>query len=303
MKTKAVYVLTSSSKDYYYEQLLMSVYSLKLYNPDMQTVLVTDTTTNETLAPGRNRIKGYFDDIIVVDIPKYFSKKQCSRYLKTSLRPLIDGDFLYIDVDTVICDSLIEIDELNVEVGAVPDLHKISQYYNSGVMYSKDTLTARKLYKLWHEMWLEDVRNGINTDQHSLDLANKRLGNVIARMLDIYNCMIKYGGSRFWNEAKIVHYFATCKELPKFKIEHERSLLMLKESDEINKDIDFLIRNAVKYLGYELFLYNIEEIDYSVLLHRLYPSRFKFLNRLAHVLLFISERSKWLKCKLAKKLK
>lgn len=303
MKTKAVYVLTSSPKDYYYEQLLMSVYSLKLYNPDMQTVLVTDTTTNETFVPGRNRIKDYFDDIIVVNIPKRFNPMQCSRYMKTSLRQLVEGDILFIDVDTMICDSLSEIDEFDVEIGAVPDNHhENSQYYNSGVMFSKDTSMVRELYELWHKQWLEDVRNGISTDQHSFDLANKRLGNVIVRIPDVYNCMAKTSeGSKFWKKVKIAHYFATCNGLPKFKIEHERSLLMLKKSDEINENIDFLIRNAVKYIGYESFLYNVDDVDYSTLLHRLYPSKYEILNQLAHVLLFVGERSKWLKCKLEKK--
>jgi hypothetical protein len=304
MRTKAVYVLTSSPKDYYYEQLLMSVYSLKFYNPDMRTVLVTDTTTNETLVPGRNKVKEYFDDVIVVNIPKRFNPMQCSRYMKTSLRQLVEGDILFIDVDTMICDSLSEIDEFDVEIGAVPDNHhENSKCYNSGVMFSKDTSMVRELYELWHKQWLEDVCNGISTDQHSLGLANKRLGYVIEKIPDVYNCMIKSGGSIFWREMKIVHYFATCKRLPIFKIEHERSLLMLKKTDEINENIDFIIRNAVKYIGYESFLYNVDAVDYSTLLHRLYPSKYEILNQLAHVLLFVGERSKWLKCKLAKKRK
>jgi hypothetical protein len=237
-----------------------------------------------------------------VDIPKQFGKKQCSRYLKTSLRPLVDGDFLYIDVDTIICDSLRELDGLDVEIGAVPDLHKNSQYYNGGVMYSKDTLTAHKLYELWHELWLEDVRNGINTDQHSLDLANKRL-NAIMTIPGIWNYLIRAGLIDYLNRAKIIHYFAECKYLPMSKIEQEYSLLTLKENDGISKDIDSFIKSAKINFAYELFKLDVGVIDYSILLRRLYPHMFKLSNQFAHVLLLICERSIWLKCKLAKKRK
>jgi hypothetical protein len=305
MKTKAVYVLTSSPNDYYYEQLLMSVYSLKLYNPDMQTVLVTDTTTNETLAPGRNRIKGYFDDIIVVDIPKRFGKEQCSRYLKTSLRPLVDGDFIYIDVDTIICDSLSELDELDVEIGAVPDLHKNTQYFNSGVMYSKDTLTAHKLYELWHELWLEDVQNGNSKDQHSLNLANRKLKFIVMTISDIWNCQIR-NFPICWNRANIVHYFAYgCKSAPKISIEQPSIILTMRADDGISEDIDFMIKNARMYFGYELFLLlrGVDKKDYCAWLRRCYPSIFGCFDSLAHIVLFVGERSKWLKCKLAKKRK
>jgi hypothetical protein len=260
---------------------------------------VTDTTTNSTFVPGRNKIKEYLDDIIVVDIPKRFGKEQCSRYLKTSLRQYIKGDYLFIDVDTIICDSLSEIDKFDVEIGAVPDCHRNLQYYNSGVMYSKDTSTVHKLYDLWHELWLEDVQNGNSKDQHSLDLANRRLGNVIATIPDIWNCQIRMGGADFRDKAKIVHYSTSFKFSPKFKIEQERSLLMLRENDMVDKNIDFIIRNTDTYFFYELFLYNTDAIDYSVLLHRLYPSKYKILNQVAHSLLFIGERSKWLKRKLA----
>jgi hypothetical protein len=282
----------------------MSVYSLKFYNPDMRTVLVTDTTTNETLVPGRNKVKVYFDDVIVVNIPKQFNPMQCSRYLKTSLRQLIDGDFLYIDIDTIICESLCGIDGIDVDLGAVPAAHDInSSIINGGLMLSRNSKISCSLYERWHKLWLNDVQNGISTDQHSLEIANVELGNVIAKIPDIWNCQLKYGGHKFLDKAKIVHYFASVNSSIKSVFEQNSFLEIIKTNDEISYEQNFVIKNARLYLSYEFLPMDYKKGFCLVQLFCYYPSMFEWLNCLAHIALFVGERSKWLKCKLAKRRK
>ena len=41
MKTKIIYVLVSNENDCYLEQALVSIYSLRLYNPDANLLLVS----------------------------------------------------------------------------------------------------------------------------------------------------------------------------------------------------------------------------------------------------------------------
>ena len=102
---KYVYVLTSSEKDYFYEQCLISVVSLKKYHPDSEIVIFTDDNTAAGLKGFRSGIKKYAE-IEVVACDAAYDQKVRSRLLKTSVRHLIKGDFLYIDLDTVIADSL-----------------------------------------------------------------------------------------------------------------------------------------------------------------------------------------------------
>ena len=109
MKTKIVYVLTSSKEDTYLEQTLISVYSARLHNPYADILVVTDNATANTIKGGRAEIKKYLSDIVVVDIPAEYNNMQKSRYIKTNLRKFVEGDFLYIDSDTVIAESLAEI--------------------------------------------------------------------------------------------------------------------------------------------------------------------------------------------------
>ena len=68
-------------------------------------------------------IKKYVSEIIVVNVPDGMNKMHRSRYLKTTLRQHISGDFLFVDADTVITCDLSEIDEVDMEIAAVLDRH------------------------------------------------------------------------------------------------------------------------------------------------------------------------------------
>ena len=125
MKTKVVYVLVSQESDYYYEMLLLSLFSLRLYHPlgDAEVVVVMDRDTQQRLIDIKADI---LDEVtpIVPDIPQGYSTMQRSRFLKTSLRAFITGDFLYLDTDTIICRSLCEVDSFDGDFCAVLDNHK-----------------------------------------------------------------------------------------------------------------------------------------------------------------------------------
>ena len=98
MKTKIIYVLVSNENDCYLEQALVSIYSLRLYNPDANLLLLVDEETSRTLENGiRKLILNYVSKLVIVDVPFHYSKQQKSRYIKTSLRSQVIGDFLFID--------------------------------------------------------------------------------------------------------------------------------------------------------------------------------------------------------------
>lgn len=234
MNTKIVYVLTSSSKDFYLEQTMLSIYSLKLHNPTANVTIVTDKDTIDSLVGERQRINELADNIISPSIPSELNNIQKSRYLKTTLRESIKGDFLYIDTDTIIVDSLKEIDDFKFDVAAVIDKHinigrhpgkidiykfaKIFNwnipendlYFNGGLMYAKDTKVAHDFYRTWHELWYDGVINkGINIDQPSLARANEINGYPIVELDGVFNCQIIENGLRYLCNAKIIHYFAS----------------------------------------------------------------------------------------------
>ena len=68
----AVYVLISNDKDLYYEQALLSAYSLRLHNKDLKVVILVDNATDISLTGKRAEIRKYVDEVKVVDVPKEY---------------------------------------------------------------------------------------------------------------------------------------------------------------------------------------------------------------------------------------
>lgn len=230
MKTKAVYVIVSGVGDIFFEQAWVSAWSLKHYNPTMTVEFVVDQNTYTNIySTYRKSALAIIDKIVKVDTPQNYNNKERSRWLKTSLRKHVTGDYLFIDTDTIVCDSLEEIDDFTSDVMMEYDGHcefsklyereivleiifsiigkklAIKDYYNSGVMYVKDTPIAHEMYEKWHELWCCSVQKGIPTDQKSLAVVlNEK--NCVTRMSGIYNCMIRYT-IRYLHKAKIIHFF------------------------------------------------------------------------------------------------
>ena len=125
MKTKIVYVVTCSEKNTYLEQAMLSVYSARLHNPTAEIYVVTDKESADSITGKRSEIKKYLTNILVFDTPKEFNAMKKSRFLKTNLRELIKGDFIYIDTDTVICQPLDEVDDIKEDVSGVANRHLI----------------------------------------------------------------------------------------------------------------------------------------------------------------------------------
>lgn len=227
MKTKLVYVLVSDSTDYYYEQTLLSATSARMWNPDAEIVIIVDNYTNKTLVANRTALFDVANEKVVVDFPDEINKKRRSRFLKTSIRKHIEGDFLFIDSDTVICQSLEEADSLTIEMGAVPDSHNTSKpedivlqriglldcsyregdsYYNSGVLYVRDTPKAHVFFDEWYNIYEQGLKKNLDIDQPSLYVCNQRL-NLIKPLEGEFNCQIYTGGLPYLGYAKIIHVF------------------------------------------------------------------------------------------------
>ena len=233
MKTKVVYSIVSNSDDCYLEQLLISTYSIKLYNNNVKIILVIDEQSNEGLIGDRFNALKYVDEKIVVKTPE-LRKKSRSRWLKTSIRQLVKGDYLFIDTDTIITCDISDIDSVNVKIGAVLDRHlpldknqrgkfikeqcinagwlpeeKDNLYFNSGVMLVRDCEEAYQIYKQWHEIWKSSYHHGIDIDQPALGLANRKVGYAIQELDGTWNCQVLGNGLRYLYDAKIIHYYNT----------------------------------------------------------------------------------------------
>lgn len=79
---KFVYVLVSDSSDVYYEQFLVSLISLRHWNPEAKISLVCDDITNESLVGLRARHTELIDETKVIPFDSSFKKALSISFFK-----------------------------------------------------------------------------------------------------------------------------------------------------------------------------------------------------------------------------
>ena len=272
-----VYVVVSSIDDYYAEQAMLSIISLKHYNADAGVTLLTDRETYETFNGVRGDLKVLADDIKIVDVNEKFDRFQRSRYMKTSVRNLIDGDFVFLDVDTVVQGDLSELEQIESEIAMVRQTEciipgvslskhlmkeymakigassnnsaKITDFFNSGVILCRDTPRTRQLYNYWNEAWMNSSLNhDYHWDQPSLWLANFKVRNIIEELDGIYNCRAIYPeyALKYILNCRIFHYSSTSKRTSTTVFQHADFLEKFRENG-MTDDVLRTIENVKAY--------------------------------------------------------
>ena len=230
MKTQIVYVLVSSEKDVFLEELWVSVWSLRQHEPDVIVNVVVDEPTAKRVKANAE-LMTLITNVVVADVPEKYTPKERSREIKTRIRELIKGDFFYIDTDTVICKSLSEIDNFEYDVAGIPDsnaslkdnpfaggmIGSVKEIFgsdvsnceyliNGGVIYAKDNDVAHDLFRRWNKNWTYSCfEKGNCQDQPALWQSNHEMGNVIKLLPDVYNCQVAMN-LQYFADAAIVHF-------------------------------------------------------------------------------------------------
>ena len=241
---KFLYILVSKESDIYYEQTLVSILSLRHYNPDAFVTLLVDDKTDANLMGFRAEIKTLVNEYKVVSFDDKISGLARSRLLKTNMRNLLEGDFLYIDGDTAIADKLdLKVDD-NCDVGAIADLHARENdkyhvkhkknnknknilgftlnlgdlFFNGGIIFARDNDNAKRFFDKWHELYQYCNTKGIFTDQISFNETNRLLGFPMKELPGEWNCQVREAYNHLYRvkiiypmlcAAKIIHFFGS----------------------------------------------------------------------------------------------
>lgn len=265
MNTKFVYVVVSAPNDVYLEQAYISMFSLKYHMPNAYIVLLTDTQTSDSFTGIRKEEVKFADEVVSIsyDVNR-FNGQQRSRQLKTSIRNIIDGDFLYIDCDTIITRRLDDIDKTDAVIAACRDSHcdfidnpyrdmdisigrimnwpveEETVFYNGGVTYVKDVPETHEFYRRWNENLNEGYLKNIYLDQPSFAKTNFEMNHIVKQLPDEWNCELKHG-IRYLKDAYIVHYLCTNSSQYQNKqlfILNEKSVLLeVQKTGEIGNEI------------------------------------------------------------------
>lgn len=232
MIPQIVYVLVANESNLYLEEMWVSLFSLRRFHPEAKVNVLLDAET-EKMVNSRSELKSMINEILVVPTPEGYNAKQRSRQIKTTVREVIKGDYLFIDTDTVVCkhlDSLTQSLTPQTHIAAVPDGHlplneclfppinevkrifaedcSDSRYwFNSGVMYVRDTTEAHEFYKRWNENWAYSCfEKGNSQDQPALLKTDKDFGYVIGELSGIYNAQVAMS-LKYFADAAILHWW------------------------------------------------------------------------------------------------
>ena len=274
MIPQIVYVLVANEKNLYLEEMWVSIFSLRRHHPEATVKVLVDMETKEYLSRFP-QLTSMIDETVVVQTPAGYNAKQRSRQIKTTIRNVLKGDYIFIDTDTVICKPLDGIVEDIAEmkdfrgIAAVREGHvtmkdtlfpptgtvkrifdiDISQsplMTNSGVMFVADIPFTHEFYKRWNENWKRSCfEKGNSQDQPSLYATDCQYGYVIRELSGIYNAQVAMS-LKYYADAVILHWWhmdfiEDQSYSPYFSLEIYQDL---KKEGEITPQIEELIINA-----------------------------------------------------------
>jgi hypothetical protein len=312
-----LYTLTSADKDTYYEQFLLSITSLKFLMPSSNIILLCDSKTKKTLIGKRTEYEKLVSDVIIADVPE-MPQVEVSRWVKTSMRRLVKGDFLFIDCDTIITDDLSSVTELGIQFGACLDKHSLidkhgkksniieidkrlgftsylsGKHFNSGVIFCADTPETRKTFDRWHELWLFSRSKNIQRDQPSFNMAVYENQSIFTELDGTWNCQIAYNGLPYLSNSKIIHYFASDMifNSSPFLPASDKILKGIKETGAIPDEAFEFLKNPKTAFSPEsriiagddmLYVINSNFYEFIFLMRKKIPALFKFINDLCTV--------------------
>lgn len=220
------YVVCANATNYFAEIAAVSMASLRLVCPGARISALIDKETSMFEVPALYAIRTLADEISVVDCPGDNSFAR-SRYLKSHIRVLLSGRFLYLDGDTLVMKPPDGIWTTDCDVAAAVDLGSDGKpnqppvidprlgwwikhggpYLNAGVVYFETTRAARKLGERYGQLWLEYVRvTGRTNDQLAFNQALETSGSRIAVLPSCYNAQISMDVMKA-RGANIIHFY------------------------------------------------------------------------------------------------
>jgi len=224
------FVLAAKNLGLYADMAAVAVLAVRRLHPQARTILVTDEPTARAIDHGNHALGNIVSEVIVqptgADDPIV-----SSRHLRTVLRQLVKGDYLYLDNDAIAVrpldwgwpegadlalardwnkrgihpDALPVIENLRARLGweFLPD-----PYLNNGVIFVRDTSAAHDFYTEWHRRWRQALSLGIRQDQMPFNSVIAAGFATVAILPDRDNWATQSTAMRR-GRARIFHFFAS----------------------------------------------------------------------------------------------
>jgi len=223
---KVVYVLVSQTTDHFTEMCLLSIECMKRYSPGLYIELVMDEKTKHSLVGYRGKVLTLVDNYHVLGISGD-NNGLVSRMIKTQLRSIVEGDYLYIDIDAFPMKKLDSIYDSQYDISMVYDMNVSpdkfifhdyereifdvmqwelpKEYFNSGVMFVKDNERVHRFYENWYSIWSESSKGGLHKDQPPMHEAIRVTKIKVGVLEPVWNVLVTLHKGRVAKNAKIYH--------------------------------------------------------------------------------------------------
>lgn len=230
---RVVYVLSSAGQDVYSTMARVSIASVRLTNPLLQVCMVCDAVSEAAMRRIDDPLLKEVDDIMVRETPTGDALFR-SRFVKTDMRALVEGPFVFLDSDVLVRGPLDEILRTTADVAGAPNRLKDGQiwsgernmiaamgwsyradaYINTGVLFFSNSEPAHRFGEEWHSNWLEFHGRGIgHRDQPAFNEALVTVAPCLYILPQRFNAQLKTVPETF-DGAVIWHYFASMEAAP-----------------------------------------------------------------------------------------
>jgi hypothetical protein len=228
---KICFVLAAKDLGLHADMAAVAALAVRRLHPHARIVLVTDEPTARAMAHGNHVLADIATEIIVQPTGSDDAIVS-NRHLKTVLRQLVTGDYLYLDNDAIAVRPLDRAwperadlalardwNRRGITPAALPTIEKLrtelgweflpDRYFNGGVIFVRDTSAAHAFYMQWHRRWQQTRSLGIPEDQISL---NSVIAASIATtaILPARDNWVTYSPGLLRGRARIFHFWASC---------------------------------------------------------------------------------------------
>ncbi|MCC7191304.1 MAG: hypothetical protein IT444_00860 [Phycisphaeraceae bacterium] len=303
------YVLAGSGDDVYADMLYISASMSRRLYADARIRLLCDEVTAPALEQHHSPVLDVVDEVVRVETGMTTVASR-SRFVKTSMRQVVQGDFIFLDADALPVQPFHQMALVKEDFAAVRDCLVVPAgqwyqlkllwrhwtesppipapvkpvydsmawnyppryYFNTGVMFMRDTPEARRLGQEWHNRWRQQFdKLGIHQDQFSFNSAIHDLTTPIRVLPTRYNAMVRTS-PWYAHRAKIFHFFTTGKS-PEPGTVLARLVETLQKTRKLDTEmIERFCRSGYPWLTDSLLL-RAAAGNYGVLAQRLIPGR------------------------------
>src|SRR5271166_191567 len=101
------YVLTTNGRDEFADMTYASVAFLRYAYPEAEIICLCDAASHRALETARHPLMKVVDRALPIETPEAPPSFR-NRFVKTQMRQLLEGDFVYFDSDTIVVERIDE---------------------------------------------------------------------------------------------------------------------------------------------------------------------------------------------------